>query len=96
MNQAPQHLGGPPEKMPQNAPADPVFKKARVGLNTRKHNMKHNNKQNDFSFKAFFDGQEAFYEGKDHCDNPYRNYDDEDPKNWDWSQWDAGWWSVSN
>jgi len=36
MNQAPQHLGGPPEKMPQNAPADPVFKKERVGLNTIK------------------------------------------------------------
>jgi len=43
MNQAPQHLGGPPEKMPQNAPADTVFKKARVGLNTQfEHNIKHN------------------------------------------------------
>ena len=43
MNQAPNNLGGPPEKMPQNAPADPVFKKARVGLNTQfEHNMKHN------------------------------------------------------
>ena len=43
MNQAPNNLGGPPEKIPQNAPADPVFKKARVGLNTTKDidNAKH-------------------------------------------------------
>jgi len=45
-------------------------------------------------FKPYYEGQKAYYAGDQHYDNPYRQYDDYDPLNWNWSQWDAGWWNA--
>jgi len=60
MNQLANALAGPPQKIPGNAPADSVLKKARVGLKKNEMTIPMFPKQISGTFHREWNGKEKF------------------------------------